>query len=285
MLIVQVIYALATLRDAVVTVATDRCAIPSAPVSDCPAWRVQKDMLEDHKRTGAYYQAVMQNRRQFEGKTVLDVGTGSGILAVFAAKAGARMVYAVEATAMARFAAQLVEHNQVSSGCTLDCAFQTLPPGPVVRVTAATAGSRCTLRLPQPANLSAPEHSGTNQHCVLSAFSDPGACHPTSSTCRLLASQGLSLWGAAGAPHKGDPGHDGDGGAAGAGGHHHLRVDGLLPAAREHAGQRAVRARQVPAPRRRNVPQPRAPVPCPHPHLLHPAAPQRLPGVRALCWP
>ncbi len=73
----------------------------------------QKDMLEDHKRTGAYYQAVMQNRRQFEGRVVLDVGTGSGILAIFAARAGARKVYAVEATAMAKFARQLVEHNKV----------------------------------------------------------------------------------------------------------------------------------------------------------------------------
>ena len=75
---------------------------------------MQKDMLEDHKRTGAYYQAVMQNRRQFEGKVVLDVGTGSGILAIFAAKAGARKVYAVEATPMAKFAQSLVEHNEVS---------------------------------------------------------------------------------------------------------------------------------------------------------------------------
>ena len=75
---------------------------------------LQKDMLEDHKRTGAYYQAVMQNRRQFEGRVVLDVGTGSGILAVFAAKAGARKVYAVEATNMAKFAKQLVASNNVS---------------------------------------------------------------------------------------------------------------------------------------------------------------------------
>ena len=48
----------------------------------------QKDMLEDHKRTGAYYNACMQNRAQFNGKVVLVVGTGSGILAIFAAKAG-----------------------------------------------------------------------------------------------------------------------------------------------------------------------------------------------------
>ena len=70
-------------------------------------------MLEDHKRTGAYYQAVMQNRRQFKDKVVLDVGAGSGILAIFAALAGASRVYAVEATAMAKMAETLIEHNQV----------------------------------------------------------------------------------------------------------------------------------------------------------------------------
>lgn len=74
----------------------------------------QKEMLEDHKRTGAYYQAVIANKRQFAGKTVLDVGTGSGILAIFAAKAGAKKVYAVEATNMAVAARKLIEHNKLS---------------------------------------------------------------------------------------------------------------------------------------------------------------------------
>jgi hypothetical protein len=73
----------------------------------------QKDMLEDHKRTGAYFNAVMQNKRQFHDKVVLDVGTGSGILAIFAAMAGAKKVYAVEATNMARNARLLVDHNKV----------------------------------------------------------------------------------------------------------------------------------------------------------------------------
>lgn len=71
-------------------------------------------MLEDHKRTGAYFNAVMQNAKQFKDKVVLDVGTGSGILAIFAAKAGAKTVYAVEATAMAKHARTLVESNGVS---------------------------------------------------------------------------------------------------------------------------------------------------------------------------
>lgn len=64
-------------------------------------------MLEDHKRTGAYYMACMQNKAVFKDKVVLDVGTGSGILAIFAQKAGARKVYAVEATDMAKFAKRL----------------------------------------------------------------------------------------------------------------------------------------------------------------------------------
>lgn len=76
---------------------------------------MQKDMLEDHKRTGAYYNAVIQNRRMFQDKVVLDVGTGSGILAIFAAMAGAKKVYAVEATSMANHARTLVEHNKVTS--------------------------------------------------------------------------------------------------------------------------------------------------------------------------
>lgn len=46
-------------------------------------------------------------------QVVLDVGTGSGILAIFAAKAGAKKVYAVEATDMAKHARKLVEHNKV----------------------------------------------------------------------------------------------------------------------------------------------------------------------------
>jgi len=80
-------------------------------------------MMEDHKRTGAYYQAIMSNRAQFKDKVVLDVGTGSGILSIFAAKAGAKKVYAVEATSVAVDARRLIKHNKVpcawGQGCGL----------------------------------------------------------------------------------------------------------------------------------------------------------------------
>ena len=46
-------------------------------------------------------------------KTVLDVGTGSGILAIWSAQAGARKVYAVEATKMSEHALSLVKANNL----------------------------------------------------------------------------------------------------------------------------------------------------------------------------
>lgn len=46
---------------------------------------------------------------------MLDVGTGSGILAIWSAKAGARKVYAVEATDMAAHARTLVAGNNVEN--------------------------------------------------------------------------------------------------------------------------------------------------------------------------
>jgi len=54
-------------------------------------------MLWDHQRMEAYHSAIMSNSNDFRGKVVLDVGTGTGVLAIWAAQAGAARVYAVEA--------------------------------------------------------------------------------------------------------------------------------------------------------------------------------------------
>ncbi len=53
-------------------------------------------MLADHNRMAAYHAAIMGNADAFKDKVVMDVGTGSGILAVWAAQAGAKRVYAGE---------------------------------------------------------------------------------------------------------------------------------------------------------------------------------------------
>jgi len=71
----------------------------------------QQNMMQDTVRTGTYYKAFMSNPTDFRGKVVLDVGTGSGILAYFAVRAGARKVYAVEASGVAEHARKLLQYN------------------------------------------------------------------------------------------------------------------------------------------------------------------------------
>ncbi|KAL6523817.1 Protein arginine N-methyltransferase prmt10 [Orobanche hederae] len=75
----------------------------------------QKEMLRDHVRMDAYFNAIFENKHHFQGKAVLDVGTGSGILAIWSAQAGARKVYAVEATKMSEHARELVKANKLQN--------------------------------------------------------------------------------------------------------------------------------------------------------------------------
>jgi len=73
----------------------------------------QKQMLTDHNRMAAYHAAIVGNSDIFKDKVVMDVGTGSGILAVWAAQAGAKRVYAIEYTDMAKHAQRVVDANGV----------------------------------------------------------------------------------------------------------------------------------------------------------------------------
>lgn len=73
----------------------------------------QKVMLTDHHRMKAYHSAIIGNKDLFKDKVVMDVGTGSSILAVWAAQAGAKRVYAIEYTGMADHAKNVVKANGV----------------------------------------------------------------------------------------------------------------------------------------------------------------------------
>lgn len=58
-------------------------------------------MLKDKVRTQTYMNSIVKNPHLFEGKIVLDVGCGTGILSMFAARAGAAHVIAVDCAAIA----------------------------------------------------------------------------------------------------------------------------------------------------------------------------------------
>ena len=73
-------------------------------------FNIHEEMLKDKARTDAYKNAIERNVHLFEGKTVLDIGTGTGILSLFAVKYGkAKKVYAVDNADIADFAKFIVD--------------------------------------------------------------------------------------------------------------------------------------------------------------------------------
>lgn len=68
-------------------------------------------MLQDVPRNQAYYDSIQNNKDEFKNKIVLDIGTGTGILAVFCAQAGAKTVYAVEASDTYKIAEEIAKEN------------------------------------------------------------------------------------------------------------------------------------------------------------------------------
>lgn len=72
---------------------------------------IHNEMLKDSYRTETYRQAIMNHKKEIEGKVVLDLGTGTGILAFFCVQAGASKVYAVEASDLADWTELIVAAN------------------------------------------------------------------------------------------------------------------------------------------------------------------------------
>ena len=77
---------------------------------------IHEEMLKDKVRTLAYRKAILNNQQLFRGKVVLDVGCGTGILCMFAAKAGAKAVYGIECASIAVQARQIVADNKLDDG-------------------------------------------------------------------------------------------------------------------------------------------------------------------------
>ncbi|XP_065063663.1 protein arginine N-methyltransferase 2-like [Rhopilema esculentum] len=73
---------------------------------------LQLEMLSDKPRTLSYLKAIEENKNFINGKSVMDVGCGTGILSLFLAKHGnAAKVFAVEASGASRIAESVVEFN------------------------------------------------------------------------------------------------------------------------------------------------------------------------------
>jgi type I protein arginine methyltransferase len=89
-----------------------RTPIRNPPDPMYAEFEVHRTMICDRVRTEAFRRAIDSVVRP--GDIVLDVGAGSGILSVFAARAGAARVYAVERTSAAVLAQELAAANGVA---------------------------------------------------------------------------------------------------------------------------------------------------------------------------
>ncbi len=73
----------------------------------------QERMLADGPRMDFYHAAV--TRHVQPGDRVIDLGTGTGILAAFAARRGAAKVYAIDHSSIVKHARRLAAHNKIAN--------------------------------------------------------------------------------------------------------------------------------------------------------------------------
>lgn len=102
--------------------ATDKKLLPFSEqhyFSSYDHFGIHEEMLKDTSRTLSYRHAMYKNKHLFKDKIVLDVGCGTGILSMFAAKAGAKHVYSVDMSNIIEKAQQIVSLNGFLDKITL----------------------------------------------------------------------------------------------------------------------------------------------------------------------
>lgn len=102
--------------------ATDKAGLPFSEqhyFSSYDHFGIHEEMLKDTSRTLAYRSAMYKNKHLFKDKIVLDVGCGTGILSMFAAKAGAKHVYSVDMSNIIEKAREIITLNGFDDKITL----------------------------------------------------------------------------------------------------------------------------------------------------------------------
>ncbi|XP_002730429.2 protein arginine N-methyltransferase 3-like [Saccoglossus kowalevskii] len=80
---------------------------------------IHQEMLQDKVRTQSYRDFIYKNEHLFKGKVVLDIGCGTAILSMFAAKAGASHVIGVDQSEIIYQAMDIVRENDLEKQITL----------------------------------------------------------------------------------------------------------------------------------------------------------------------
>lgn len=75
---------------------------------------IHHEMLTDKIRTESYRDAILNNSHNFKDKIVLDIGCGTGILSMFAAKAGASKVIGVDQSEVIYKAMDIIRENDLN---------------------------------------------------------------------------------------------------------------------------------------------------------------------------
>jgi len=80
---------------------------------------IHEEMLKDEVRTLTYQNAMYHNKHLFKDKVVMDVGCGTGILSMFAAKAGAKQVIGIDCSNIVNVARDIIAANGFADVITL----------------------------------------------------------------------------------------------------------------------------------------------------------------------